>query len=232
VDANGSVSCPRCAEQPPRAIIRPLTAYAGSSPSSSSAEPPKSLPHTLTYSALHAPTGVASKAKASNGHLIIRIRRGRSLMICDPNGFSDPYCMIFMGGLEYRTQTIWKTLDPVFEETFTIPLDGATKDIQIGVYDEDKYSGDDFMGMIGIPISELQHEKVLDDWFPLTGRPGKSSDKSEPISGALHLEIVMTERYERQREREDVIYAAHSQARGCISAMCNRAAMRRERESR
>ena len=133
------------------------------------------------------------KLKPSNANLLIRVMAGRHLMVCDASGFSDPYCCIFFDGQEYRTEIEFQTLNPVWNAQFNIPITGLSKDIQIGVYDSDRYSNDDFMGMVQIPLSELENDKVFEDWFPLKGRPGKKADKSLAISGAIHLQLVVTE---------------------------------------
>ena len=96
------------------------------------------------------------KMKPSNSNLLIKIISGKSLMACDSNNLSDPYCCIFFDGQEYRTDVIWKTLNPVWNQQFNIPITGVSKDIQIGVYDSDKYSNDDFMGQ----AEARQHHRV------------------------------------------------------------------------
>jgi hypothetical protein len=83
------------------------------------------------------------KLKPSNSNLLIKVLAGKDLMVCDAGGSSDPYVCIFFDGQEYRTEVQWKTLNPVWSQQFNIPITGQSKDIQIGVYDSDKYSNDD-----------------------------------------------------------------------------------------
>ena len=85
------------------------------------------------------------KHKPSNANLLIRVMAGRHLMVCDANGFSDPYVVIFFDQQEYRTEIQFQTLNPVWNQLFSIPVTGHSRDIQIGVYDSDRYSNDDFM---------------------------------------------------------------------------------------
>jgi hypothetical protein len=137
---------------------------------------------------------------------------------------------------EYRTEVVEQSLDPVWNAQFNLPVTGSARDVQIGVYDSDRYSNDgkpgiekntgstqseeckvmikvrslpfslglcmllsllflflDFMGMVHIPLSQLSCDKVYEDWFPLKPRPGKSSDKDLAISGAIHLQLVLSE---------------------------------------
>ena len=89
------------------------------------------------------------KQKPSNANLLIRVMAGRHLMVCDANGFSDPYVVIFFDQQEYRTEIQFQTLNPVWNQLFSIPVTGHSRDIQIGVYDSDRYSNDDFMVSAG-----------------------------------------------------------------------------------
>jgi len=134
-----------------------------------------------------------SKLKLANANLLVRVNAGRHLMVCDSNRSSDPYVVLFFDGHEYKTEVQWATLNPQWNEQFVLPVTGASKELFVGVYDSDRYSNDDFMGMVHIPLAELERDRVFEDWFPLKARPGKKSDKDLPISGAIHMQIVLTE---------------------------------------
>ncbi len=51
------------------------------------------------------------------------------------------------------------------------PVTGQQKGLMIAVYDFDQYSADDFMGMVYIPIHDLQNDIFYDGWFPLKVTP-------------------------------------------------------------
>ena len=51
-------------------------------------------------------------------HRVRVARRGIGLRAADLNGKSDPYVVIKVGGFEFKSQTIKKTLNPEWNETF------------------------------------------------------------------------------------------------------------------
>ncbi|OON17710.1 C2 domain protein [Opisthorchis viverrini] len=94
----------------------------------------------------------------------------------DPNGLADPYVKLRLGpsdelNRKFKTKTIKSSLDPVWEEAFTInirPEDDA-KRLQIEVWDWDRTSRDDFMGSLSFGVTELA-SKPIDCWFKLLGQ--------------------------------------------------------------
>ncbi len=82
-------------------------------------------------------------------------------------------------------------LNPTFDCQFMIPWIGTQQTLPIGVFDFDRYSFDDFLGMVFVPLNELQPDTLYDDWFPLICRPG-AEDKSLGITGEVHLRIVVS----------------------------------------
>ena len=47
------------------------------------------------------------------------VRRANGLAAMDSNGFSDPYALLFLNGEKHKTRTIMKTLNPVWDATFS-----------------------------------------------------------------------------------------------------------------
>jgi len=129
---------------------------------------------------------------AAAANISLEIVEARDLMASDANGFSDPYCVAYFEGQEFRTPIIDKSLNPKWNAMFIIPWIGISKSIAIGVFDFDRYSYDDFLGMVFIPLSELEPDTLYEDWFPLVGRPGKVSDQHAGITGHLKLRIVIS----------------------------------------
>lgn len=92
-----------------------------------------------------------------------------ALKIGDLNGLSDPYCMIKVGLHHFRSRTIEKTLNPVWNHSLRVYVDTAHSLIHINlrnlsretsgleslnleVWDEDTFSTDDFLGTV-LPFS-------------------------------------------------------------------------------
>ena len=87
----------------------------------------------------------------------IEILYANDLPIADLNGFSDPYCIIRYGEHKYRTPTIWKNLNPVWNaKPFRITLDEKHPVVSLNVWDEDLV-GSDFLGSVDVPI-DLFHQ--------------------------------------------------------------------------
>ena len=54
----------------------------------------------------------------SHGVLWVWLSHGTGLRATDANGLSDPYVRLHLGGATVRTQVIYKTLDPCWDESF------------------------------------------------------------------------------------------------------------------
>lgn len=88
-------------------------------------------------------------------------------------------------GSKIRTKTIWKNLNPVWNEKYEFEIVAADKaEVQIEVWDEDYLSSDDFMGMVTIPLKDLQVNQVVDKWYTLQKK--KEKDK---IKGDIHISL-------------------------------------------
>lgn len=88
-------------------------------------------------------------------------------------------------GSKIRTKTIWKNLNPVWNEKYEFEIVSAEKaEIQIEVWDEDYLSSDDFMGIVTIPLKDLQLNQVVDKWYTLQ----KKKDKDK-IKGDIHISL-------------------------------------------
>ncbi|GAA50263.1 calcium-dependent protein kinase C [Clonorchis sinensis] len=110
------------------------------------------------------------------GNGCVTLKEAKNLIPMDPNGLADPYVKLRLGpsdelNRKFKTKTIKSSLDPVWEETFTInirPEDDA-KRLQIEVWDWDRTSRDDFMGSLSFGVTELA-SKPIDCWFKLLGQ--------------------------------------------------------------
>ena len=56
----------------------------------------------------------------------------------------------------FRTKTVWKSLNPVWGEDYTLHLPGGFREASFYVYDEDIVSGDDVIGSFQISKEDLK----------------------------------------------------------------------------
>ncbi|XP_060118438.1 extended synaptotagmin-3 [Heteronotia binoei] len=94
-------------------------------------------------------------------------------------GKSDPYALLRVGLVQFRSKTIQRNLNPVWNETFEFAVHEVPgQDLEVDLYDEDP-DKDDFLGSLLINLSDVMKDRVVDEWFPL----------SKIASGHLHLKL-------------------------------------------
>ncbi|KAK6192279.1 hypothetical protein SNE40_003776 [Patella caerulea] len=119
--------------------------------------------------------------------LYLRIAEAKNLLPKDLNGKSDPYCVIKVDNeIISRTATVYKNLEPLWGEEFTLHMPFGFQDLSVNIYDEDRVSGDDIIGTVSITrevIQRLSDPRGLENWFPL-----QKPDKDWEIQGEILLE--------------------------------------------
>eukprot|EP01126_Amoeba_proteus_P034459 TRINITY_DN3434_c0_g1_i2.p1 TRINITY_DN3434_c0_g1~~TRINITY_DN3434_c0_g1_i2.p1 ORF type:complete len:772 (-),score=154.55 TRINITY_DN3434_c0_g1_i2:123-2318(-) len=125
----------------------------------------------------------------------------------DDNGLSDPYVIVQVGVRKMKTKTIRESLNPSWAvgpkgEIFTFGHSTFSKvnEIIIKCMDWDRFSVDDRMGMVTIPIRDLLDHRIHDEWYKLD--PQKPSDA---VSGELHLRVQIrpkTKKVKKEKHSE------------------------------
>uniref|UniRef100_A0A8C3RBG8 Extended synaptotagmin 3 n=1 Tax=Cyanoderma ruficeps TaxID=181631 RepID=A0A8C3RBG8_9PASS len=94
-------------------------------------------------------------------------------------GKSDPYALLRVGNVQYRSKTVSRDLNPIWNETFEFVVHEVPgQDLEVDLYDEDP-DKDDFMGSLLIGLVDVMNDRTVDEWFPL----------SKTTSGHLHLKL-------------------------------------------
>ena len=96
---------------------------------------------------------------AAEGKLLVQLLRGVNLKAMDRNGKSDPYVKISLGAKSFRSKVVWKTLDPVWNQTFEFrgTLGSFARDkLHLHAMDKDRGSwSDDDLGRASVELSGL-----------------------------------------------------------------------------
>ena len=75
------------------------------------------------------------------------------------NGKSDPFCLVELDSTRLRTQTIYKTLDPVWNKSFLIPVQDIHSVLELTIFDEDVNKNPEFIGKVALPLLAVSETK-------------------------------------------------------------------------
>ncbi|KAL0490842.1 protein kinase C beta type [Acrasis kona] len=128
--------------------------------------------------------------------LTVVVIEAKSIRAADENGFSDPFVELKIepdsktAKDTKKTQTIKKTLNPRWDETFTFSINSLDFDsfLEVTVKDWDRFSKNDKLGYLKIPLNKLKKNVVDNRWFSLED----PSNKYRP-SGNINLSIHATD---------------------------------------
>ncbi|KAM8758784.1 extended synaptotagmin-3 [Rhynchonycteris naso] len=94
-------------------------------------------------------------------------------------GKSDPYAKVSIGLQHFRSKTVYKNLNPTWNEVFEfLVYEVPGQDLEVDLYDEDP-DRDDFLGSLQICLGDVMTNRVVDEWFVL----------NDTTSGQLHLRL-------------------------------------------
>ncbi|MBN3312360.1 MCTP2 protein, partial [Atractosteus spatula] len=131
--------------------------------------------------------GEANSAQPQKGYLLsINLKEGRNLVIRDRSGTSDPYVKFKMEGKTfYKSKVMYKNLNPVWNESFSLPLRCLEQKLYIKVYDRD-LTMDDFMGSASVLLSELELDRHYEKVLPLS-----DPNSLEDDMGVIVLDVCL-----------------------------------------
>ncbi|PWA95350.1 calcium-dependent lipid-binding (CaLB domain) family protein [Artemisia annua] len=85
------------------------------------------------------------------GLLKLRVKRGINLAVRDTKT-SDPYLVACLDSQKTKTKVIKGNCNPMWNDELTLTMKDPKAPIHIAVYDKDKFSNDDSMGMAEIDV--------------------------------------------------------------------------------
>ncbi|XP_053782219.1 extended synaptotagmin-2 isoform X2 [Desmodus rotundus] len=112
-------------------------------------------------------------------------------------GKSDPYGVIRVGNQIFQSKVIKENLSPRWNEVYeALVYEHPGQELEIELFDEDP-DKDDFLGSLMLDLTEVEKERLLDEWFALDEVPrGKLHLKLEWLTlmpNAAHLDQVLTD---------------------------------------
>jgi len=124
-------------------------------------------------------------------NLRIRVAAAKELSAADPTGSSDPYVVVQVPDtkVKHKTKTIKKTLNPVWNEEFDMSQDhiDAENDVmRFSIYDWDRATSKDLLGVVEVHVSELLGDEPVDKWFQVMD----PEDTEKEGQGELHIMVA------------------------------------------
>lgn len=95
----------------------------------------------------------------SRGVLKVTMKSAHGLAAADLEGTSDPYVVVESAGLRRKTEVVYKTLDPTWDQDLVMPgiLDGFVETgLVLKVYDWDELGSADPLGEVRVVLTELR----------------------------------------------------------------------------
>lgn len=130
--------------------------------------------------------------------LRIHLISGHNLRAMDKSGTSDPYVKFKMNGrLLHKSKTIYRDLNPVWDETFTVPIEDPFQQINIKVFDYDWGLQDDYIGSAQLDLTTLELSRLND----LTVKLLDNSHPERTNLGELRLDVTLYPRTQEDKEQ-------------------------------
>ncbi|XP_048258170.1 multiple C2 and transmembrane domain-containing protein 1-like isoform X3 [Haliotis rufescens] len=126
--------------------------------------------------------------------LEVQLVEGRDLVIRDSCGTSDPYVKFKVGGKQvFKSRTVFKNLNPKWDESFSVAIEDIYKPVQIKVFDYDRGMHDDPMGGTEIELTMLELNKCTELRLKL-------SDHKTEYMGYLVLNCTLIPKTQEDKE--------------------------------
>jgi len=93
-------------------------------------------------------------------------------------GSSDPYVVAMLGSQEFKTDTVRKSLNPVWKDhrvDFLVDV-AAEQNVIFEVFDQDMLGEHDFLGSATVPVTTLIERRGTNFWYALEDSSGKCKE--------------------------------------------------------
>uniref|UniRef100_A0A8D2P9Z1 Synaptotagmin 8 n=1 Tax=Zosterops lateralis melanops TaxID=1220523 RepID=A0A8D2P9Z1_ZOSLA len=102
--------------------------------------------------------------------LKVGVKRAVELKAMDSGGTSDPYVIVYLTSdrrKRYETKVYRKTLNPIFNESFTFQIPQAEvseSTLVMQIYDFNRFSKHDIIGEVRLPLASVDLQHVIEQW--------------------------------------------------------------------
>lgn len=90
------------------------------------------------------------------GFLQVKVLKASDLLAADLNGKSDPFCVLEVGNDRLQTHTVYKSLNPEWNEVITLPVKDIHDVLIVTIFDDDGDKAPDFLGKVAIPLLSIR----------------------------------------------------------------------------
>lgn len=131
-------------------------------------------------------------------NLTVTVGQCEELPALDMGGTSDPYVKVYLlpdKKKKFETKVHRKTLNPVFNETFTFKVPYAEamgKTLVFAVYDFDRFSKHDQIGEVKLPLCTIDLAQTIEEWRDLTSVEGDGGQENKLGDICFSLRYVPT----------------------------------------
>ncbi|NWU93089.1 SYT1 protein, partial [Upupa epops] len=105
--------------------------------------------------------------------LKVGVKQAAELKAMDSGGTSDPYVIVYLTSdvkKRYETKVYRKTLNPIFNESFTFQVPQAEvpeSTLVMQIYDFNRFAKHDIIGEVRLPLANVSLQHVIEQWSDL-----------------------------------------------------------------
>ncbi|NXI92113.1 SYT1 protein, partial [Psophia crepitans] len=105
--------------------------------------------------------------------LKVGVKQAAELKAMDSGGTSDPYVIVYLTSdtkRKYETKVYRKTLNPIFNESFTFQVpqvEVPESTLVMQIYDFNRFTKHDIIGEVRLPLASVSLQHVIEQWSDL-----------------------------------------------------------------
>ena len=100
------------------------------------------------------------------GYLVLYVHKAENLPVKNFKNNPNPFCLIKACNNVVRTQTLYRTTEPIWNKFYEMDLDDITSCIRICIFDECRRNNHHCLGVLNIPMLEIHNTGKI--WYDLT----------------------------------------------------------------